>query len=294
MDPMNEAAPKPHLRKPEWLRIKLPRADEYSNIKAHLKELQLHTICESGNCPNQGECWSAKTATFMILGNTCTRNCRFCSVEQGTPLPPDCAEPQHIAEAAKRLELKHCVLTSVTRDDLADGGAEIWAQTIEALHTQCPGLTIETLIPDFNGKQDSLDKIIAAGPDIISHNLETVARLTPRIRIKAKYQLSLDVLKNISQAGIRSKSGIMLGLGETKEEIIETMNDVLQTGCKIITIGQYLQPARHCTPVERYVEPAEFEELGKIALDMGFEIAESGPLVRSSYHAEKHIKSRCR
>lgn len=294
MDDKHEAARSAYQRKPEWLRIKLPAADDYAHVKEHLKELNLNTICESGNCPNQGECWAARTATFMILGNTCTRNCRFCSVETGIPLPLDLSEPQHIAEAAARLKLRHCVLTSVTRDDLEDGGATIWAQTIRELHARCPGMTIETLIPDFKGNPDSLQKVIDAGPDIISHNLETVERLTPIIRITASYKISLEVLKFLSEQGVRSKSGIMLGLGETKDEIIKTMDDLLATGCKIITIGQYLQPGRDCYPVQRYVEPSEFEDLGRIALTKGFEIAESGPLVRSSYHAEKHIAGICR
>lgn len=289
MNEMSDPGLAGNRRKPEWLRIKLPAADAYSEVKKHLNELGLHTICESGNCPNQGECWEARTATFMILGNTCTRNCRFCSVETGHPAAPDISEPEHIAEAASRLALRHCVLTSVTRDDLADGGAEIWAQTIRALHQKCPELTIETLIPDFGGNLTSLLKVVAAGPDIISHNLETVERLTPLIRSKASYRTSLNVLANITAAGAKAKSGIMLGLGETHEEILKTMDELLDTGCDIITMGQYLQPNRNCYPVHRYVEPSEFEELGIIARKKGFEIAESGPLVRSSFHAEKHV-----
>lgn len=294
MDDKHDAGRSAYQRKPEWLRIKLPAADDYAHVKEHLKELKLNTICESGNCPNQGECWAARTATFMILGNTCTRNCRFCSVETGKPFPPDHSEPEHIAEAAARLQLKHCVLTSVTRDDLDDGGAAIWAQTISALRSRCQGMTIETLIPDFKGKTENLQQIIDAGPDIISHNLETVERLTPSIRITARYRLSLDVLKFLSDHGVRAKSGIMLGLGETRDEILQTMDDLLEAGVKIITMGQYLQPGRTCYPVQSYVEPSEFEELGRIARTKGFEIAESGPLVRSSYHAEKHIAGSCR
>lgn len=279
-------------RKPDWLRIKLPAINDYSFIKEYLSRFDLHTICESGKCPNMAECWEQKTATFMILGNNCTRNCRFCAVNKSKPLPANPDEPEKLAEVIEKIGFRHCVITSVTRDDLPDGGAEIWHDTISAIKQKNPGITIEALIPDFNGDTNSLDLLISSKPDIISHNLETVRRLTPEIRIKAKYQLSLDVLNYIAGSGITSKSGIMLGLDETPAEIMETMDDLLKINCRIITIGQYLQPSKENCQVKKYYSPSEFEQLKTIALEKGFKFAESGPLVRSSYHAIKHISNR--
>lgn len=291
IDFMNPESIKPE-RKPEWLRIKLPAVNDYSYIKEYLSEFNLHTICESGKCPNIAECWEQRTATFMILGNSCTRNCRFCAVSKSKPLPPDQDEPEKLAEVIEKIGLRHCVLTSVTRDDLPDGGAGIWHDTITAIKQKNPGITIEALIPDFNGNKQSLDLIIKSKPDIISHNLETVKRLTPEIRIKAKYQMSLDVLNHIAHSGITSKSGIMLGLGENLDEVYETMDDLITNDCRIITIGQYLQPSKNNHPVEKYYAPAEFEQIKSVALGKGFLFAESGPLVRSSYHAIKHVSNR--
>lgn len=278
-----------HIKKPEWLKIKLPDVNEYAHLKGQLRKHHLHTICESGLCPNIGECWKAGTATFMILGDICTRSCKFCAVKTGKPLPPDSEEPQHIAEAVRTLNLKHCVLTSVDRDDLSDGGARIWAETIRAIKEMNPETTIECLVPDFNGLWHNLDIVIEAKPEIISHNLETVRRLTKDIRIHARYELSLEVVRRIGLSGIVSKSGIMTGLGETNEEIYETMDDLRQVDCRIFTIGQYLQPSHLNFPVNRYVTPQEFELYKKRGIEKGFAFVESGPLVRSSYHAEKHV-----
>jgi lipoyl synthase len=280
---------KKYIKKPEWLRIKLTDAIHYNNVKSTLSGNQLHTICESGLCPNKAECWAAGTATFMIMGDICTRSCRFCNVKTGKPLPLNLQEPENVANAVSELQLKHCVLTSVDRDDLADGGASHWAQTIKAVKQKNPQLTIEALIPDFKANKDSLDLIIQAGADILSHNLETVKKLTPKVRVFAKYELSLEVLKYISDSGVRSKSGIMVGLGETDEEIYQAMDDLLANGVKILTIGQYLQPTRLHLPVERYVHPDMFEKYRQIAENKGFTFVESGPLVRSSYHAEKQV-----
>ena len=278
-----------HLKKPEWLKVKLPDAYYYANVKAKLKSNKLHTICESGQCPNIGECWKSGTATFMILGDICTRSCRFCAVKTGKPLPPDFLEPQRIASAVKEMNLKHCVITSVDRDDLNDGGAEIWCETVKAIKSLENNITIECLVPDFNGKWDNLQKVIESGAEIISHNLETVKRLTKEIRVHARYEISLEVVRKISEAGIISKSGIMVGLGETNEEVYETINDIFEVGCKIITIGQYLQPSKNNCPVKRYVTPEEFAGYKTYALKKGFKYVESGPLVRSSYHAELHV-----
>jgi len=278
-----------HLKKPDWLKIKLPDAFEYAQIKKKLSKNNLNTICESGQCPNLGECWKSGTATFMILGNICTRSCRFCAVTTGKPLPPDPDEPQKVAKVFKEMNLKHCVLTSVDRDDLQDGGADIWAQTIKAVKATGNNVTVECLIPDFKGSFNCIQKIIDAKPDIISHNLETVQQLTKEIRIFASYDLSLQVLDYIGKSGISSKSGIMVGLGETKEEIYQTMDDLLSVGCKILTIGQYLRPNKDNYPVKKYVAPEEFAEYKTVGLKKGFKHIESAPLVRSSYHAEKHI-----
>ncbi len=278
-------------RKPEWLRIKLPSAGEYSYIKKYLDQFKLHTICESGSCPNQAECWGQKTATFMILGDICTRSCKFCNVKSGSPEKIDAEEPEKVANAILALNLKHCVITSVTRDDLEDGGAGIWSDTVNAVRKINPETTIETLIPDFQGKLENLRKLIDSKPEIISHNLETVERLTKQVRNKASYNVSLEVIKCISRAGIISKSGIMLGLGETENEIIETMDDLLEAGCQIFTIGQYLQPSKRNIPVYEYVEPERFHKYREIALTKGFKYAESGPLIRSSYNSHNQWMS---
>lgn len=277
------------IRKPDWLKVKLPNVHEYSMMKKTIGARHLHTICESGACPNKGECWGAGTATFMILGNICTRSCRFCNVETGKPLPPDKLEPLKVAEAVIQMKLKHVVLTSVDRDDLADSGACHWSQTIKVIKNVSSETTIEALIPDMKGNILDLQTIIEAEPDIISHNLETVKRLTKEVRVKADYKTSLGVIEYISQSGVTSKSGIMLGLGETDEEVIETMNDLYNAGCRIITIGQYLQPTHKHLAVKRYVSPEQFENFKSIAFKKGFKFVESAPLVRSSYHAERHI-----
>jgi lipoic acid synthetase len=276
-------------KKPDWLRINLPKTGEYSYLKNHLTKYKLHTICESGNCPNIGECWKNRTATFMILGDICTRSCSFCAVKTGKPLPVDNDEPLRIANVIKEMNLKHVVITSVDRDDLPDGGSEIWFQTVKAIKELNPGMTIETLIPDFKGNEKNITRLIDAKPDIISHNLETVERLTKMVRIQAKYKRSLNVLQLISSSGITTKTGIMLGLGETNEEVLKTMDDSLSVGCRIFTIGQYLQPTKNHLPVARYIHPTEFELLKKVALEKGFAFVESGPLIRSSYHAENQI-----
>ena len=276
-------------RKPEWLKIKLPRGFKTSQVVGLLNEKHLHTICSSGMCPNRGECWGAGTATFMIGGNICTRNCKFCNVPTGKPLPLDEKEIDDIVESVRSLELKHVVITSVDRDDLPDCGAGHWAKMIRALKNGCPGVTMEVLIPDFKGQHDLLDIVIKEQPDIISHNMETVRRLTPEVRTFATYEGSLDVLRYLASKGIKTKSGIMLGLGETYDEIIETMDDLIEANCQIMTIGQYLQPTKDNYPIQEYVHPDQFEEYGKIGKEKGFRHIESAPMVRSSYHAEKHL-----
>ncbi len=278
-------------RLPGWLKMQRARGENYSRVKRLIENNRLHTICTSGNCPNIGECWNAGTATFMILGDICTRACKFCNTRTGKPLPPDPDEPQRLAESIKTLSLKHCVITSVDRDDLTDGGASFWAQVIRRIKTTNPLITIETLIPDFDGKPENIQKIIDASPDVISHNIETVKRLTPLIRTKAKYDRSLDVIRYVSEKGKISKSGFMLGLGENEHEVYETLDDLVKAGCKILTLGQYLKPsAEHMEAVE-YITPQKFEEYRKLALNKGFEFVESSPLVRSSFHAEKHVKA---
>lgn len=276
-------------KKPDWLRVKLPIGEEYKKVRGIVGEHKLHTICESGNCPNMGECWGEGTATFMILGNICTRSCGFCNVATGKPLPADKKEPMRIASSVLLMSVKHCVITSVDRDDLKDGGSIIWAETVEKVRELSPTTTMETLIPDFAGKWENLQRIIDVAPEIVSHNLETVRRLTKEVRIQAKYDRSLEVLDRLKKGGMKTKSGIMLGLGETEDEIIETMSDLRGVGVDIITLGQYLQPTRAHLPVEKFVSPSEFENYKKIGLEMGFRFVESGPLVRSSYHAEKHL-----
>lgn len=276
-------------RKPEWLKIKLPRGFKTSQVVSLLNDRHLHTICSSGMCPNRAECWGAGTATFMIGGNICTRNCRFCNVAIGKPLPLDEKEITDIVDSVKELGLKHIVVTSVDRDDLEDCGAGHWAKLIRTLKREVPGLTMEVLIPDFKGRTELLDMVIAEKPDIISHNLETVRRLTPEVRTFATYDNSLNVLRYIASKGIRTKSGIMLGLGETRDEILRTMDDLLSVGCQIMTIGQYLQPTKNHYPLQEYIHPDTFAEYGRIGKEKGFRHIESAPMVRSSYHAEKHI-----
>lgn len=278
-------------RLPEWFRMERPAGGNYSHLKNLSEKNKLHTICKSGNCPNIGECWNAGTATFMILGDICTRACKFCSVATGKPMPVDRDEPRRLAESIKSLELKHCVLTSVDRDDLEDYGASFWADTIRTVKETNPGLTLETLIPDFRGRQEYIQLVIDAGPEVISHNLETVRRLTSRIRSLNKYETSLEVVRYITSKGAISKSGIMLGLGETQEEVLETMEDLHKAGCKVLTIGQYLQPTLRHHPVRDYIHPEVFMEYKKTGLEMGFKFVESSPLVRSSYHAERHINA---
>ena len=277
-----------YIRKPDWLKIRLPRGADFAKVNSLVKRGNLHTICTSGNCPNQADCWERGTATLMILGDICTRACKFCNVTTGKPLPVDWSEPLKIANIVKELNLKHCVLTSVDRDDLPDGGAEFWAETIRQVKKINPHTTLETLIPDFDGNYEFLCRVIEAGPEVISHNLETVKRLTPAIRSRAKYETSLKVIQYIAQSGLTAKSGIMLGLGETRMEIEETMDDLLSVGCKVMTIGQYLQPTRKNYDVKEYIHPEIFELYKITGLAKGFKYVESGPLVRSSYHAEKH------
>jgi lipoyl synthase len=279
-------------RLPPWLKMQRASGGNYSMVKHVVVENHLHTICTSGNCPNIGECWNASTATFMILGDICTRACKFCATKTGKPLPPDPLEPVRLAESIKVMKLKHCVITSVDRDDLPDGGASFWADTIRKVKEINPEITMETLIPDFDGKADLIQLIIDAGPDVISHNIETVRRLTPRIRTKAKYERSLEVLKYLAGKKVIPKSGFMLGLGETEEEILHTISDLYDAGCKILTIGQYLQPGPDYMEVVEYITPDEFERYREFSLKMGFSFVESSPLVRSSFHAENHVKPR--
>jgi len=277
-------------RKPDWLKIKLPLGANYRQVKQIVTGHGLNTICSSGKCPNMGECWGAGTATFMILGEICTRSCKFCATSTGKPLPLDPGEPFKLAESVKLMGLKHAVITSVDRDDLIDGGAAHWALTIKAVKTINPQITIEVLIPDFDNRLELIQLVANAGPDIISHNLETVERLTPLVRSRASYRTSLDVIRKISGTKSVSKSGIMLGLGETRDEILQTMDDLVGAGCEIFTMGQYLQPTRAHLEVAEYVHPDEFARLKTEGLQRGFRIVESAPLVRSSYHAEKHIR----
>lgn len=276
-------------RKPDWLKIRLPMSSCFTEVKSIIREHHLHTICTSGDCPNMGECWDAGTATFMILGDVCTRACKFCAVKTGKPGIVDLNEPLKLAESIQLLKLKHCVVTSVDRDDLKDGGAAIWAESIRQVKDLNPGTTIEVLIPDFQGDTSLIQQVIDAKPEVISHNLETVRRLTPSVRSRAKYDTSLKVIEHISKSGIRSKSGIMLGIGETEDEVLETMKDLRAVNCEVMTIGQYLQPTRKNLEVVEYIKPEVFAKYQKIGLELGFRYVESGPLVRSSYHAEKHV-----
>lgn len=282
-------SPEPRLKKPDWLRVRLPIGEEFRKVRSLVDTHKLHTICESGNCPNMGECWGAGTATFMILGNVCTRSCGFCSVATGRPLEPDYDEPQRVAEAIHLMKVKHAVITSVDRDELRDGGSIIWQHTIRAVKTLNPDTTLETLIPDFKGQRENIARIIEAAPEVVSHNIETVERLTRQVRIQAKYWRSMDVLRTLKEGGMRVKSGIMLGLGETKEEVVQTLRDLRDNGTDVVTIGQYLQPTRKHLPVVRFVHPDEFAEYREIGYGLGLDYVESGPLVRSSYHSERHV-----
>jgi len=285
----NQVNPLQKPKKPKWLRVKLPTGETYKEVRNIVSEHKLHTICESGNCPNMGECWGAGTATFMILGNICTRSCGFCAVSTGRPEEVDVFEPARVAQSVKLMGVKHAVITSVDRDDLSDGGAEIWAMTVRAIRRQSPETTLETLIPDFMGKWDNMQKIIDVAPEIVSHNLETVRRLTKQVRIQAKYDRSLEALRRLKKGGMRTKSGVMLGLGEYDQEVIETMEDLRAVNVDILTLGQYLQPTEKHLPVAEFITPDKFNEYKEIGMEMGFKYVESGPLVRSSYHAEKHL-----
>ena len=277
------------ISKPKWLRVKLPTGESYREVRKLVDEHKLHTICESGSCPNMGECWGEGTATFMILGNICTRSCGFCAVKTGRPNAVDLKEPERVAESVKLMKVKHAVLTSVDRDDLADGGAQIWVETVESIRKMSPKTTLETLIPDFAGKWENLQRIIDVAPEIVSHNLETVRRLTKAVRIQAKYDRSLELLFRLKKGGMKTKSGVMLGLGELEEEVVETMEDLRNVNVDILTLGQYLQPTPKHLPVSYFITPERFLKYKELGLKMGFRYVESGPLVRSSYRAEKHL-----
>jgi lipoic acid synthetase len=280
---------KEKIKKPKWLKVKLPTGQAYKAVRGITKSHDLHTICESGNCPNMGECWGAGTATFMILGNICTRSCGFCNVMTGRPLAVDILEPKKVARSVQLMEVKHAVITSVDRDDLKDGGSSIWVETINEIRKENPETTMETLIPDFKGRLKDIQPIIDVAPEVVSHNMETVRRLTKKVRIQAKYDRSLDVLRFLNEGGIKTKSGIMLGLGETEAEVVETMHDLREVGVSIMTIGQYLQPSKKHLSVLEFITPTQFDKYRDIGLSLGFQHVESSPLVRSSYHAEKHI-----
>ncbi len=277
------------VKKPDWLRVKLPIGKEYRHVRSLVDTHKLHTICESGNCPNMGECWGEGTATFMILGNICTRSCGFCAVATGRPEPVDWDEPQRVAEAIYLMKVKHAVITSVDRDELKDGGSIIWANTIKAVRALNTDTTLETLIPDFRGQWENLERIIEVAPEVVSHNLETVERLTKKVRIQAKYHRSLEVIRRLKDGGMRTKSGVMLGLGESQDEVLQTMKDLVDNGCDVLTLGQYLQPSQKHLPVIRFVHPDEFALYREKGYEMGFDYVESGPLVRSSYHSERHV-----
>jgi lipoic acid synthetase len=279
----------PRFKKPNWLRVKLPVGEEYKKVRNIVDKYKLHTICESGNCPNMGECWGAGTATFMILGNVCTRSCTFCAVATGRPPEYDDKEPVRVAKAIKKMGVKHAVITSVNRDELKDRGAEIWYQTVSKTKELSPETTIETLIPDVRGNWDALDRMIEAGQEVVSHNIETVERLYKRVRPQAKYERSLEQIKITNERGMRTKSGIMVGLGETKEEVFKVMDDMVDHGLHILTIGQYLQPTKMHLEVDDFISPDIFEMYKEEGLKRGLKYVESGPLVRSSYHAERHV-----
>ncbi len=286
--PVLPADPSPSHR-PPWLKVRVPGGDNYVRLKQMMRAKSLHTVCEEARCPNIAECWGAGTATFMILGDTCTRSCGFCAVKTGRPLPVDPDEPRRVAEAVRQMAVRHAVITSVNRDELPDGGASWFARTIHEIRRLCPGVTVEVLIPDFKGNKHALQQVIDARPDILGHNTETVPRLYRRVRPQAKYHWTLGLLAEAKRQHMRTKTGLMLGLGETLDEVIAVMHDLRRVGVDILTLGQYLQPTPNHLPVERYVTPEEFALLRRIGLEMGFEHVESGPLVRSSYHAERHI-----
>lgn len=280
---------KVHKKKPSWLRVKLPIGEEYKHVRNLVDTHKLHTICESGNCPNMGECWGAGTATFMILGNICTRSCGFCAVATGRPDPVDWDEPQRVAEAIHLMKVKHAVITSVDRDELKDGGSIIWYNTIRAVKALNPDTTLETLVPDFKAQRENIQRIIDAHPEVVSHNIETTERLTRQVRVQAKYHQSMETLRILKEGGMRTKSGIMLGLGETRDEVIQTLKDLANSGVDVVTIGQYLQPTPKHLKVDRFIHPDEFAEYREIGYNLGLDYVESGPLVRSSYHSEKHV-----
>lgn len=285
-----ELLPDGRVKKPEWLRVKLPTGKKHRELRGLVDKYKLNTICQSGSCPNMGECWGEGTATFMILGNVCTRSCGFCGVKTGRPEQVDWAEPEKVARSIKLMKIKHAVLTSVDRDDLKDMGSIIWAETIHAVRRISPGTTMETLIPDFQGMEKHIDRLIEASPEVLSHNMETVRRLTREVRIQAKYDRSLEVLRYVKEAGQRrTKTGIMLGLGEMEDEVFETIQDVANANVDVITIGQYLQPTKKHLPLKEFITPEQFKKYEDFARGLGFRHVESGPLVRSSYHAEKHI-----
>ncbi len=279
----------PSSRRPEWLKVRAPGGENYAGIKQMMRSKSLHTVCEEARCPNITECWNAGTATFMILGDTCTRSCGFCAVKTGRPLEIDVDEPRKVAESIREMRLKHAVITSVNRDERPDGGSVIWAETITEVRRLNPETTIEVLIPDFKGKMEPLQRIIDVKPDVLNHNTETVPRLYRRVRPQGKYVWSLALLKEAKAQNMRTKTGVMLGLGETREEVLEVMKDLSGVGVNVLTLGQYLQPTKNHLPVDRFVHPTEFDEYRRIGLEMGFDIIESGPLVRSSYHAERHV-----
>ncbi len=287
--PIVNKEPSNRKKKPNWLRVKLPIGKEYKHVRSLVDTYGLHTICQSGNCPNMGECWGSGTATFMILGNVCTRSCSFCAVKTGRPPEYDTDEPRKVAEAIKLMEVKHAVITSVNRDELKDKGAEIWYRTIKEVKKMSPNTTIETLIPDTKGDWTALERMISAGQEVVSHNLETVEHLYRKIKPQSKYHRSLEMLKRIKEYGKRTKTGFMVGLGETDEQIYKMMDDLIETGCNVVTIGQYLQPTKMHIEVDRFVHPDKFAAYKEIGLSKGFEYVESGPLVRSSYHAERHL-----
>lgn len=284
------AEKKTHQPKPKWIRVKLPTGKKYTALRSLVDKYELHTICTSGSCPNMGECWAEGTATFMILGNICTRSCGFCGVKTGRPESVDWAEPEKVARSIKLMNIKHAVLTSVDRDDLKDMGSILWAETVKAVRRLNPNTTLETLIPDFQGNTTNIDRIVAVAPEVVSHNMETVKRLTREVRIQAKYERSLEVLRYLKQEGIRrTKSGIMLGLGETEEEVLQTLHDLRGASVDIVTLGQYLQPSKKHLPVQEFITPETFKKYKTFAKDLGFRHVESGPLVRSSYKAHKHV-----
>lgn len=285
----NQEKKPPRQRKPDWLRVKLPIGEKYKHVRSLVDEYNLHTICQSGNCPNMGECWGAGTATFMILGNVCTRSCSFCAVKTGRPPEYDEDEPRRVAEAIRLMEVKHAVITSVNRDELKDRGAEIWYQTVRSVKEESPTTTIETLIPDVKANWEALDRMIEGGQEVVSHNMETVRSLYRRVRPQAKYDRSLEQIKRTKAAGMRTKTGIMVGLGETQEEMLSAMDDLVEVGCDVLTIGQYLQPTKMHIEVDEFIHPDTFAFYKEEGLKKGFDFVESGPLVRSSYHAERHL-----